>query len=253
MKKAGKSVLLATAMLLVAATTTNAQDLEKVGLVTAEEPANICESPLKPYVLTHSNSCPMAEARQVQFNGNVKSEKPKEFSVAHSISAASYTPTPAPKKVSPTPSVVVSEVKITEPTPTVIVSEQTVTHVGNNPDVVLEMVNAHRASIGKSPFIKDEALCSLAQVRSNELAAEGASGSLHAGLYNRNLPHWTTENAKIGGDEAETVRWWLNSSIHRSQIQSDYTNACVGCTGKNCALLFTSYTPKGTLASAKEE
>lgn len=252
MKKAGKSVLLAAVLLLVAATTSNAQDLEKIGLVTAKETANICESPLKPYVLTHTKDCSFPEVKQVQFSGNVKSEKPDVFSVSHSISAVNYTPTPSPRKVSPTPSVIVAEVKVTEPTPTVIVAEQNVTHVGNNPDVVFEMVNAHRATLGKPAFIKDDALCSLAQTRSNELAGEGANGTLHAGLYNRNLGYWATENAKIGGDEAETVRWWLNSAIHRSQIQSDYVNACVGCTGKNCALVFTNYTPKGTLASNKE-
>lgn len=253
MKSAGKSLLLAVSLLLAAATKTHAQDLDNLNLVTAKQPANICESPLKPYVLLHSINCPAVEARQVQFSGNVKSEKPEEFSVSHSISAANYTPTPSPKKASPTPSVIVAEVKIAEPTPTVIVSEQTVTHVGNNPDVVMNLVNAHRATLGKPAFIKDDALCSLAQTRSNELAGEGANGTLHAGLYSRNLGYWATENAKIGGDEAETVRWWLNSSIHRSQIQSDYVNACVGCTGKNCALVFTNYTPKGTLASNKEE
>lgn len=239
MLKAGKTVLLAVTLLLIAATQSNAQDLEKLSLVTAQKSADICQSPLKPYVLTHSKDCPPIEVKQVQFSGNVRESKTEEFSMAHSITAATYTPTPTPK-------IIVSEVTLPTPSPTVIVSEQNITHVGNNPDTVLNLVNAHRATIGKAAFIKDEELCSLAQMRSNELAAESSRGALHSGLYNRNLDYWVTENAKIGGDENETVRWWLNSSIHRSQIQSDYTNACVGCTGKNCALVFTSYNPKGT-------
>ncbi len=252
MIKAGKALLLAASLLLVAATTSHAQNLDKIGLVTAEESTNLCTSPLKPYVLTYAKNCPISELRQVQYLGNVKSTKPEEFSVTHSIIAASYTPSPKKATPTPSPSVIVSEVTISEPTPTVIVAEQNVTHVGNNPDTVMELVNAHRASIGKAAFIKDDALCSLAQTRSNELAYEGNNGTLHSGLYNRNFNYWITENAKIGGNEAETVNWWLNSSIHRSQIQSDYTNACVGCTGKNCALVFTSYNPKGRVATVSE-
>ena len=246
MKKAGKSVLLATVMLLIAASTSNAKGLDKISLVTAQKSSDICQSPLKPYVILESNECPPVNERQVQFIGNIKINKADEFSVAHSISSATYTPTP-------TPEVIVSEVRILTPAPTIIVSEQTVTHVGNDSNVVFDLVNQHRESIGKPAFIKDDALCSLAQTRSNELAGEISRGVLHSGLYNRDLGYWITENAKTGGDEAETVRWWLNSSIHRKQIQSDYTNACVGCTGKNCSLLFTSYTPKGSLASSKEE
>lgn len=239
-------------LLLIAAPKSNAQSLEKISLVTAKETANICSSPLKPYVLTRSYDCPISEERQVQFLANVKSPKTEEFSVSHSVSMATYLPTPTPIKSVPTPTVIVSEINIatsspiqSEPSPTVIVAEQSISDGGNNPAVVLELVNAHRASLGKPAFITNGELCSLAQTRSTELASEMQRGVLHSGLYNRNLGYWITENAKTGGDENETLRWWLNSSIHRSQIQSDYVNACVGCTGKNCALLFTSYTPKG--------
>lgn len=245
MKKAGKSVLLAAVMLLVAASTSNAKGLDKISLVTAQKSSGICQSPLKPYVLTQSNNCPTEEVRQIQFIGNVKVNKAEEFSVAHSISAANYTPPPTPK-------VIVSEVEITTPSPTVIVAEQNVTHLGNNPDVIFDLINAHRASIGKPAFIKDEALCSLAQTRSNELASEMNRGVLHSGLYNRNLGYWVTENAKTGGDENETVRWWLNSGIHRSAIQSDYVYSCGGCAGKNCSQLFTSFDPKGNKVASAE-
>ncbi len=240
MIKAGKSVLLAVILLLVATPQINAQDFPKVSLITVQEKADVCTSPLKPYVLTRSKDCPVVEQRQVQFLGNVKVNKAEEFSVAHSIQAAKYTP----------PVKIVSELKITGPTPIVIVSEQNVTHLGNSSDAIFELINQHRTSIGKVPFIKDEALCSLSQTRSNELANEMSRGVLHSGLYNRNLGYWVTENAKTGGDEKETVRWWLNSPIHRSAIQSDYVYSCGGCTGNNCSQLFTSFDPKGNKVAA---
>lgn len=243
MLKAGKLVLSLVFLLLIAAPKSNAQSLEKISLATAQEKANICDSPLRPYVILQSNNCPLTEQRQIQSFLKVQSTKVEEFSVGHSISEATYTPTPAPVKI-------VEEIKIATASPTVIVSEQNVANAGNNPNVVLDLVNAHRASIGKSAFITNGELCSLAQTRSTELASEMQRGVLHSGLYNRNLGYWITENAKTGGDENETLRWWLNSSIHRSQIQSDYVNACVGCTGRNCALVFTNYTPKGNTTTA---
>lgn len=250
MIKAGKALLLAVSLLLVAATTSNAQSLEKISLVTAEESTDICTSPLKPYVLLHTKNCPLSEFKQIQHLGNVKENKLEEFYVTQSIKAQSFTPTPIRSGATPTPTTIVSEIKISTPSPTFIVSETQVASSGNNSDVILDLVNAHRASIGKTAFQKDEALCSLAQTRSTLINGEMARGALHSGLYNMNLPYWITENAKIGGDENETVRWWLNSSIHRRAIQGDYTNACVGCTGNSCTTLFTSYTPKGKPAIA---
>lgn len=234
MIKAGISALFVVISLLIATPQINAQDLDSLNLVGLSSEKNICTSSLKPYILTLSKNCPIAEQRQAQFSGNVKSNQVEEFSIAHSISAATYTP----------PTIIVSEANIPEPSPTIIVSEQNVTHVGNNPDIIFDLINSHRASIGKKAFVKNDAICSLAKTRSNELASELSRGVLHSGLYNRNLPYLITENAKSGGDENETVRWWLNSSIHRRAIESNNTYSCGGCTGSNCSQLFTSYEPK---------
>ncbi len=113
-------------------------------------------------------------------------------------------------------------------------------------NIIFDLINAHRLSIGKPSFQKDEALCSLAQTRSMELSSEFANGTLHSGLYNRGLPYWITEDAKWGSNEAGTVRWWLNSPIHRKAIEGDYTHSCGACNGSQCSQLFTSYTPKQT-------
>lgn len=114
-----------------------------------------------------------------------------------------------------------------------------------NSDLILDMINAHRASIDKPAFEKEAGLCSLATVRSVELHDElFKNGNLHSGLYGRNLPFWITENAKWGSNEAGTVRWWLNSPIHRRAIEGDYAYSCGACNGTQCSQLFTSYTPK---------
>jgi len=113
-----------------------------------------------------------------------------------------------------------------------------------NPDAIFELINSHRKSIGLPLFEKDDKVCALAAIRTTEITAELGKGTLHSGLYNRNLPYWIFENAKAGTDEKDTVNWWLHSPIHRASIDGDYKYSCVACSGSYCSQLFTSFSPK---------
>lgn len=155
-----------------------------------------------------------------------------------------------PIYLDPTPSPTTTETITPTPEEKVQTPQDMVPATGPNlnPELVFQLINAHRVDIGKPAFVKDEALCSLASTRSSELYGElfEGKGYLHSGLYNRNLPYWITENAKWGSNEAGTVQWWLHSPIHRSAIEGDYMYSCGACQGSMCSQLFTSYTPKGT-------
>jgi uncharacterized protein YkwD len=111
-------------------------------------------------------------------------------------------------------------------------------------DKIFNLVNQYRSSKGLAPFEKEDSVCSLATTRSAEIPAELSSGILHSGLYNRALPYWIWENAKIGTNEEGTVAWWLQSPIHHQSIVGDYKYSCVKCTGSACSQLFTSFVPK---------
>ncbi|HEY6435157.1 MAG TPA: thermonuclease family protein, partial [Ignavibacteriaceae bacterium] len=64
-----------------------------------------------------------------------------------------------------------------------------------NPEILFVLINNHRKSIGKASFEKDSKLCQLAVDRGPELYDEiMVNGNVHAGLQNRNLPFWITEN-----------------------------------------------------------
>ena len=115
-----------------------------------------------------------------------------------------------------------------------------------NADTIQDLINAFRTRAGLTPFMREDNVCSLAKTRSMELAGELSNGVLHSGLYNRNLPYWIWENAKVGSDEAGTVTWWLNSPIHRSSMVGNYKYSCGACTGSYCSQLFTNYEPKVT-------
>lgn len=114
-----------------------------------------------------------------------------------------------------------------------------------NPDILFEIVNNYRASVGKPGFIKDAPVCSIAESRRPELYNEiHVTGVLHAGFYAKNHPYWATENMIYERTEARAFNWWMNSPIHRSAIEGNHTHACVACEGNICVQIFTSYTPK---------
>lgn len=114
-----------------------------------------------------------------------------------------------------------------------------------NGDTVFTLVNSFRARNGLSAFEKDENLCQLAQARAKEAYDEIYSGKqLHSGLYNRNLPYWVTENAKLGVSEQEALTWWIGSPIHYRALISANKYSCGACYGNVCVQEFTSYIPK---------
>ncbi len=114
-----------------------------------------------------------------------------------------------------------------------------------NAEVLFNLVNAHRMSIGLSPFQQDPRVCAVALSRAPELDYEiFGGGGMHAGFYSRNLGYWATENMISQNTEQAALQWWLNSPVHRSAIEGNYQFACVGCAGKSCAMIFTNFAPK---------
>lgn len=156
------------------------------------------------------------------------------------------TLSPAPPSPSPTPT------QLPSPTPTKVLvtqpEEKAVTSLstpgGLNADKLFEMSNSYRAERGLPPFQKDEKSCQLAASRAPEVAGEVASGELHKGLKERNLPYWNTENIISMRTEEEAFTWWINDYIHKKAIEGNFTYSCVACSGNSCAQEFTNYQPK---------
>lgn len=116
-----------------------------------------------------------------------------------------------------------------------------------NPEVIFELINNYRKSIGLSPFEKEPKLCQIAKERSTEINNEIlVTGNLHNGLYSRNLNFWVTENLIYAENEQYAMNWWLNSPIHRQAITGNSRYSCGECNGNSCSQLFSSYTPKNT-------
>jgi uncharacterized protein YkwD len=114
-----------------------------------------------------------------------------------------------------------------------------------NADVLFNMVNAYRSSIGLASFQKDERICSVAASRGPELDNEiYVTHTMHAGFYARNLPYWATENMISMQTEQQALDWWLHSPVHRAAIEGDYKYACTGCYGRSCDMIFTNFSPK---------
>ncbi len=237
----GKIMLLAVVLLLTTGAKTHAQGNAPLPLMKAQtEPS--CTA-LTSYLVTSGKSCVPKKLTQKELAVKAAVLDQDEIKIPvfsygiESVYFVEPTPTPVETAITPTPTPI---------EPILPEARDMVPQLGVSVDsnIIFELINSHRASIGKPAFLKDDALCSLAQTRSIELTGEFANGSLHSGLYNRNLPYWITEDAKWGSNEAGTVHWWLNSPIHRRAIEGDYTYSCGACDGSQCSQLFTSYASK---------
>lgn len=150
-----------------------------------------------------------------------------------------------PNKMAPTPTPTPTSDSLLQSIPSAGSSAQFSIGSGTlNGDVIFSMVNSYRNQAGLPSFKQDENLCQLASSRAVEILGELWQGTLHRGLYNRNLSYWITENAIFMPTETSAVNWWLHSSIHRAAIYSSHVYSCVKCTGDACSELFTDYQPK---------
>lgn len=240
--KAGLTLLLTFSLFFVSGVINKTFAQEKLTLLQTEtKKGTVCNTLLQNYLIPAGEKC---EIKIVSQTDSVQKLSVKsKSSIAYATEPTYYASEQIIKPTVQTPTVAPS---IEPQNPNVPVSNLGANGNSNNSDAIFEMINAHRAKIGKPSFLKDGALCTLATTRSLELHNElFVTGGLHSGLYNRNLPYWITENAKYGSNEAGTVQWWLNSPVHRSAIEGNYTYSCGACNGTQCAQLFTSYTPKG--------
>lgn len=178
-----------------------------------------------------------------------RAQKPLQKQIAGAVAIANPKDNNNPVK---------TEIVIQTLEPTVTASEET--HDAQTPDIIgvtpddtpldsnliFNMINEYRVSLGLSVFEKENSVCSLATVRANEIIDEiaGRAGYLHSGLYNRGLDYWIWENAKYGSNEAGTVAWWKASPVHHQSIVGDFKYSCVACNGTYCVQLFTSFSPK---------
>lgn len=233
MSKAGRFIRI---MLLVAiffgigAThQTNAQTLD--GFTSVYSHACFSSKSLSTMCLANNKNCSIPvkpEVKQIQ-----------------SAVVIATTPAPTTSALSTTPAPTITEAQATvSPTTAALNSEYAPETAVLDSDKIFNSINQYRISSGLKAFEKEDSVCSLAQTRSTEIPGEIQKGVLHSGLYNRNLPYWIWENAKIGTNEEATVAWWLASPIHHQSIVGDYKFSCVKCTGNSCSQLFTSFVPK---------
>lgn len=224
----------------------NAVTLEKAviaGLTVNEN--SICSYTLKS---APENVYQCLNALQINNISKVKKEAnleslPRTGETPKKIQKVVAIPTSLPTLV-PTSTPIATPTPLPASTPQVI--QSTPPSGSLSADTYFNMINNHRATKGLPAFEKHPELCGVAASRGPELEGEIFGNSyIHAGFRKRNLPYWATEN--MIGYPAEEIgfSWWMSSPVHRQAIEStDYKYACGVCSGKACAMLFTSFTPK---------
>jgi uncharacterized protein YkwD len=114
----------------------------------------------------------------------------------------------------------------------------------SNADLLFQMTNDYRAKMGKPAFEKEERLCKIAEQRAPDVKPELASGTLHKGFKELNLPYWATENIAAYQTMEENFKFLSTDFIHRKAIESDAKYSCTACVGTSCSQIFSSFLSK---------
>jgi uncharacterized protein YkwD len=157
------------------------------------------------------------------------------------ITTTPTTPTPAPLTSDQVEEN--NQELATTPEPTNSAAQPTPS-VSLNADSIFAMVNQIRQQNGLAPFQKDDRLCTLATSRAPEVHNEVLTGTMHHGMYARNLPYWNNENIIDIHTEQEAINFWMSDYVHKAAILGNYQFSCVACYGNACAEEFSNFNPK---------
>lgn len=141
------------------------------------------------------------------------------------------SPTPTLQELSPTP--VWKSVKIATPTTAQVKGEST----------IFNLVQEYRSKQGLPAMTIDPLLCKYASIRAEEIKTDWS----HNGFLNKVSPQIYKESkyrklgenlAKDFNSDQDMFQGWLNSPLHRENIDYPYTKTCLVCSSHYCAQLF---------------
>lgn len=120
----------------------------------------------------------------------------------------------------------------TEPTPTSIPLTR---------EDALTVINKWRSSQGLKPFIQSEFLCSIANVRVDEIKTDFSHNKFHADRFcSQNCT--ISENIAEGFFNSEDLlQGWLNSPPHKAALMKPYTHTCISTNGNQTVEIFGYY------------
>lgn len=142
-----------------------------------------------------------------------------------------------------------SRVAFREPVPTSTPEpkqEPTLTPIpfqGLNSDKLWSLIQEWRQSQGLSPYIKDQRLCKIAELRAPEVNAEKIP---HAGFLQRysTYPYVLSENI-VYDSISENLAFdkWLNSASHAATLRANYIYSCVATDKDDAVQIFSNLEP----------
>lgn len=126
-------------------------------------------------------------------------------------------------------------------TPTPAVVKHTLSDEG-----LWNTIQEWRASNGYEPYIKDERLCQIAELRIKDLEDNYGSDFNHDNfipIANSVLPDGITVSENITGatSDEEALSIWLNSPSHREALKKDWKYSCIDTQTDFAVQIFSSF------------
>lgn len=103
------------------------------------------------------------------------------------------------------------------------------------------LVNEHRIKLGLKPFIKDQRLCEIANIRSIDIQKDYSHDQFIPRLPKDSLNQIYSENIVSAINEDLALKGWLVSTPHRKAIDGNWTYSCIATNGSFAVQIFSSF------------
>lgn len=126
------------------------------------------------------------------------------------------------------------------PAPTITVPP----YIPDDADDLFQTVNEWRIKEGYQPYKKSEVACSFALKRLPQVKTDWEAG--HKGFYElaKSYPsntYWGENLAKGFIFTDRTLNGWLNSPLHRENLEKPFTHSCIKCDSGFCVQIFSYF------------
>lgn len=123
-----------------------------------------------------------------------------------------------------------------------LVSNDTAKNLNEN--IIFEKVNNWREANGYPRYIKDERACKIAETRIGEVKLNWSHEDFKGYRWTNICPNGCLLGENLARDfpnEIIMIRWWIESPLHRRNLEESFEGSCVKCSGTICVHIFVRY------------
>lgn len=106
---------------------------------------------------------------------------------------------------------------------------------------LFNIVNKWRQSLGLTPYVESEFLCSVAETRIGEIKTHFSHGLFDADRFCDQICYLGENLSRVKNNSTEVLSEWLASKPHKKLLEGDFTHTCIATDGEYVVQIFGYY------------